>query len=761
MRKRWLDLLAMGIFGLLVASFFYPTLLKGKLPVPTDTLVGMYHPWRDLYAEEYPRGIPFKNFLITDPVRQQIPWRKVAIDQWKQGNLPGWNPYSFSGMPLAANIQAAAFYPLNLLFFWFDFASAWTVLIILQPLLAGIFLYWYLRNRQFTRLASLFGALVWSFSGFNLAWLTWGTMGQVALWLPLILLAIDKLLLPSGSGVPTVKLKVIWLAVLALGLIMQFLAGHSQISFYILTISTVYFIWHHRQTIGKYPSVAKKFHLWSLVAIALILILTSPQWLPILRFLPESSRLIATDNWKQPGWFIPWQNLVQFIAPDFFGNPATLNYWGIWNYAEFIGYLGITALLFAVCALRTNLLWTILLAVCLIFALPNPVSFLVYQLRLPGISAMQPTRLLVIIDFVLAVLAASGLNSWLKTKPKISRLGLGIFSLIFGLLWLLVLGRNYLSLNLELRSNLAISQRNLILPTVIFGVTVVIFLAAQFIKNKKLMMGLGVLLLAISSLDLFRFGWKFTPFTSGAYFFPQTRVINFLKQAQPKPFRVMSLDKRILPPNTGAYFGIETIEGYDPLYSSRYEKLLAALSRGQPDLNPPYGFNRILVTDNLDSPLLPLFNIRYILTLSEVKRPFLAPVFQEGETRVYEDLRFLPRAFWAEKVLSVKDEQAEITELFRINARTTAVSRDSFELIDTPLAPEETVNFTEYTDSNLILETRSAVPRMLVIVNPYDPGWKAQIDKQKTQIYRVNYLFQGILVPAGNHRIRLNYSIIP
>src|SRR3989304_3309109 len=90
-------------FFLVTGVFFWQFLFKGLLPIPTDTIVGLYHPYRDLYVKDYPNGIPFKNFLITDPVRQQYPWRKLAISAEKNFELPLWNPYNFSGTPLLAN----------------------------------------------------------------------------------------------------------------------------------------------------------------------------------------------------------------------------------------------------------------------------------------------------------------------------------------------------------------------------------------------------------------------------------------------------------------------------------------------------------------------------------------------------------------------------------------------------------------------------------------------------------------------------------
>src|SRR3990170_7845286 len=97
--------LPLSILLFTILFFFQPFLMQGKLPIPADTIVGLYHPYRDLYASEYPNGIPFKNFLITDPVRQIYPWKKLSIDIIRGLNLPLWNPYAASGMPLLSNFQ--------------------------------------------------------------------------------------------------------------------------------------------------------------------------------------------------------------------------------------------------------------------------------------------------------------------------------------------------------------------------------------------------------------------------------------------------------------------------------------------------------------------------------------------------------------------------------------------------------------------------------------------------------------------------------
>lgn len=694
----------LGIFLLTIAIFFYPTVFQGKLPVPSDALVGLYHPWRDDLSGEYPRGLPFKNFLITDPVRQQIPWRKIVMDSWREGKLPWWNPYSFSGMPLAANIQSGTFYPLNVLFFVLPFPIVWTALIMLQPILAGLFLFMYLRYLKLHEWASFLGALTWSLGGFSIAWLTWGTMVHAALWLPLALLAIEK-------RKPYVVI---------LSLVMSLLAGHIQIALYVYAIVILYSL--YRRT----------FFSWIPVWIGITLII-SLQLVPFIKLISQSGRLTEFDTWTKAGWFLPWQHLAQFIAPDFFGNPTTLNYTGVWNYGEFIGYIGIVSLIFAFFAfrLKETRFWLWVLVISLVFMLPNPIA------RLPILASLQPTRLMVLVNFSLAVLAAFGFDRFLKDRKK-PVLPIILLTILLVVSW----GIGF--------SN-PVSKRNLILPTAMF-----LFGSAFLYLPKKIS---PLAIIALIMFDLLRFGWKFTPFTDIKYFFPETATIEFL-QNQKKPFRVASADARILPPNSSAYFGIESIEGYDPIYLKTYEEFIAASERGKPDIAPPYGFNRIITPHNLDSPVFQLLNVRYMLSLEDLKQPYFKKIFQEGETRVYEDSRFLPRAYFVEGVVIEKNRQKILEKLFEKDFQPlkTAITEKPMSLLSTPLMLTEYVSIVAYGSDAIKLDVQAENSRFLIISNIFYPGWQAKIDGELVEIYRTNYLFQGVIVPSGRHTIYLSYD---
>lgn len=746
--KSFWDYVSVIVLTCIVAVFFYPTILQAKLPVPSDTLVGLYHPYRDKYTDEYPNGIPFKNFLITDPVRQQIPWRKAVIDSVSQFKLPKWDGWTFSGSPLLSNIQSGAFYPLNLLFFIFPFATAWTLLIISQPLLSGIFLYIFLRHKRLDYLPSLFGAVCFVFSGFSIAWLTWGTLLSTWLWTPLSLVAVDKVRQVSGRA------KLFWAAILICSVVFSFFAGHTQVFLYSLLVIALYVVSDSkkRQALIHDPTFA--------IIAGIMVLLTMPVWKNMLEWLPQTSRLMDSSAWKSEGFFIPVKHLIQFFSPDYFGNPATLNYWGTWNYGEMVGYIGIGGLTAAIIGIGSQtMFWLSLLVVALIFAVASPIAALPYQLHIPFISTLQPTRLLVIVDFCLSILGAYGL-AYTTDKTKGKRTITTLFSLtfIFAGLWISVFVPQLLGIS---RENMAVAKRNLVIPTLLFtGISLLLIAPSLFSKMKRVKYNIiPLVIILVVIMDLFRFGWKYTPFTPETYFFPTTKIISYLT-GQPKPFRIMTTDDRILPPNVNAYYGIESVGGYDPIHSLRYEEFIAAMERDKPDITPPFGFNRIISPKNILSPLSRLLNVRYVLSFDDITGAGYHQVMKEGKTILFEKSDRVPRAYLVENVHYERQKQNIINALYApsFNPTADAVVEYPVSVLNVPLTMAESVNLRSYKANEILLEAKTTQPRLLVVNNIDNAGWHAFVDKKSVPIYRTNYLFIGIVVPGGSHSVRLMYE---
>lgn len=633
--------------------FFWKIWTMGLLPMPLDTLVGLYHPFRDFYAQGNPNGVSYKNYILTDPVLQQYPWKWLAIQNWKNGKIPFENPYNFSGTPLFANPQAGALYPLNFLFFLGPFQAMWSIYIVIQPILAALFMYFFLRSlssggagsrearrqARLSSISSLFGGLVWAFSSFNLVWLEWGNIGHAGLWLPLALFSSNKLLSANNKK----DKKYWWHFVFQLSLIMSFLAGHPQITFYIFIATALY--WVIRFGISKRPVFFFTVHC------LLFTLIVSPQWVPALRFSLTSNRDIEQqDSLTREGFFIRPRQLVQLIAPDFFGNPATLNYRGDWNYAEQVLYIGMIPLVLGVLGglwkfsesgenrdLEKTRYFSIALVIgSLLFAVRNPIAQLPYRLHLPILSDFQPTRLSFLTTFGLSIFAAIGLEQIVTLSKNFERKVFKITGLIGIILFSLLIISSKFS-----QVDKLVSQRNLIFPTILLIGFVGGISGIRMIRDASLLGKGSTTLLAscfvllVSLVDLFHFGWKFTPFSPQQYLYPVTPAIHFLQEHMNPDDRYMTLDRRLLPPNANIMYGLKSIEGYDPLYSKEYATLISAMESGQA-IDQPQGFGRIIRPVNFRSPVAQQLHARYVLSLNEIIDPFLTEVFREGDTKIYE-----------------------------------------------------------------------------------------------------------------------------
>ncbi|MCR4323264.1 MAG: YfhO family protein, partial [Candidatus Azambacteria bacterium] len=50
---------------------------------------------------------------------------------------------------------------------------------------------------------------------------------------------------------------------------------------------------------------------------------------------------------------------------------------------------------------------------------------------------------------------------------------------------------------------------------------------------------------------------------------------------------------------------------------------------------------------------------------------------------------------------------------------------------------------------------------LLFMNQSYYPGWTAFVDGKTQEVFRANYLFQAVRVPAGTHEVRLRYTSPP
>lgn len=836
------DLAAILFFLALAVLFFAPVLLTNATLVPFDNLY-RFPPW-SAFAQQLGVAQPH-NSLLDDLILENFAWKSFINESIRGGEIPLWNPYILAGQPFLAAGQNATLYPLGIVFYILPLARAYTVFAILHYWLAACSMYFLARVLGLRAFAATISGIIYAFSGFMVVSIVFPMVISAATWLPAILACTELVLREvggqrtddEGRGTeddegrrederrPRVKDEsggqrygerlVLYALLTAVLIAVQFLAGHVEMSYYILLVLAFYAAW---RILGANISMRARKINWRglsrasavMIAIAaLSFALAAVQIIPLFELVRANFREGSVSYNDVAGWALPARQILTFLMPDFFGNPTHHVYfdiydrvwktapqgtifWGIKNYVEAGAYVGLLALVLAVVGawsskpeIRNSKSFFLTLAVLsLLFAFGTPLYAILF-FGLPGWNQLH-TAFRWIFPWTLSVafLAGAGAENLAPTLSLQWRgnLIVGALLTIAGIATLLVV-----ALSLGLRdvfvrfadafvnaSDLAkpvfetgqafwsYEARNVALCGLFVLLAGVVFLAARTdwrIRKIALWKPFAVLVLVA---DLFVAGIGFYPRADVklAEFVPP--ALQFLQEDK-SLYRIATLDlpgEKVLNANSAMPFGIQDVRGYDSIIAKQYVQYMQLLAPQDELL-----YNRIAAFYDykpLSSPLLNLLNVKYVLTKRTVPNANYELVY-DHEVKIYENKNVLARSFLVKQARTFEDRAELLRELPNADVTREVLLETSPSGASTPLLNQgegESVTFEKYTGSEVILRTKAIQAAYLVLTDTFFPGWIAQIDGQDTPIYRADGNFRAVVVPAGEHTVRFKYSPI-
>lgn len=728
--------------------FAGPYFLRNKVPFPSNYQVNNFAPW----STNSKFWGPVKNSAMPDIITQIYPWRHLAISIWMQGQIPLWNPYTFSGNPLLANYQSAALSPFNILFLVLPFVDGWSILVLLQPLLAGLFMYSFVRGLKISKTGSLISAISFMFCGFITTWMGYATLGYAILFLPLSLYCVEKYYETKRN---------VFLFLLSLTLPLSFFSGHFQISLYFLLTVVFYVVYKF--------FITKNIHntLYLILYTFFGLLLVMPQILPSIELYFKSFR----NSFSQTGG-IPMEYLPTLLAPDFFGNPVTRNNW-FGNYAEWNAYIGVLPLMLAIYSLlrikKPRILFFFILGLSsFILAISNPISAFIQNLHIPVLSTASINRIIVLFSFSFAVLAGLGLDQLLsdikKARKKIFPVWLSLFGFLFAILWFAIFQKLFIPLD-----RIVVSKQNLILPTILFlAASALVFFAVILRKIKHsgvLYVFLSLGFVIIIAFDMLRFAAKWMPFDPKNLVFPTFSTTEAFS-------KIVGFNRVFgnLGGEATMYYGLPSVEGYDALYSKRYGQFIGYI--GNEEFVESNWSVVLFPKNSKNTPkALNLLNIKYIvhkLTDDGVSWTFpywtypkeqFNLIYKDNYYKFYQNNNVLPHVFLVGEYRVVKDEKQILKTIFGdgFNPRNEIILEDDPKIIKTNGGVGD-AKIINYQANNIEISVDSKSNALLVLMDNYDKGWKASVDEKNTPILRANYTFRAIKMDEGEHIVRFWYD---
>jgi len=792
------------VFTGFAAALLAPALIGRRALFPRDARTAI--PWRyhaDASLRQALAREP-RNDLLTDKNVFDFPKLHLAYRLWREeGKAPLWNPCTFSGNPLLATAMPSPFYPPNLLFRIDPYRSfAWAALIHL--VLSAFLLYLYVRALGLSFGAALVAGTTFAFGGWSLAHLNLPSALYAATWVPLMLLATEKLAHRIGAA---------WIATLAGATGLAFLAGFPPVAFLAVYLTAAYALFRLRPACRE-GGLRRGFVFPVAVGSAMVLGVSLVAWqlLPTRDLARRSGRARQDSEQLARGALRP-AGLLGAVLPDFFGNPVDqgtgpgrrgrtdalaprklgldgLPHGSTNNYLENAHYLGLVSLVLALLALGGRprapcRFWSAVGAVALLAAMAMPPTAWLLA-HAPGLAVGNVKRFLFVFTLAGAVLAAIGFERLAGSRR--SRRGvhdptLWLAGIAVAAVGVLLAIPSLLEAALATLSGLAHPEA---LPVsgperaewlantrwclaragaILVPGVALLYLARRRIAPRTV--AAAVLLLAF--FDLAWFGRRFNPMHRVDQL-AATPGIAFLTRPERPPFRIARFGERavahlILPPDLGMVYGLHDVQGWDVLFPARYQRFMNLIEPGVARWHHLVG--PFLAPQSLQSPLLDLLGARYVLTHKDWGRepaPGYRPVYPLGPDGsllperiareglvIYENLQALPRAFVPDEVVWVRDEAAAFEAL-----ATPGFAPARTAILEGPPGPTPRparrepvrVEIVDYRSRHVEIRVGPGPPAVLVLADAYDPGWVARLGNEALAVLKADAVFRAVALPA-------------
>jgi hypothetical protein len=196
---------------------------------------------------------------------------------------------------------------------------------------------------------------------------------------------------------------------------------------------------------------------------------------------------------------------------------------------------------------------------------------------------------------------------------------------------------------------------------------------------------------------------------------------------------------------------------------ARYDQLITAMNGVEQNYH-----HADVLPGSLDSPILDLLNVRYIILPRIIPQDQVAPwfdrplnvVYADNQVQVLDNPSALPRAWLVHSARQVEPgEAAPMLAAAQVDPRQVALLEESPPGLDPEDDPgQDQVSFLESNPDQVRLSVSSPINALLVTSEVYYPAWRAYIDGQQTPVLVADAALRSVKVPAGVHLVEFRYE---
>ncbi len=379
----------------------------------------------------------FLGGTVSDQYSAGYAFRLFGAEMFKStGHIPLWNPYLFGGMPFVGAMHGDIFYPTAWLRWIMPVGTAMGLGFAIHLVLAGVFMYVFLRALRVSWAGAFVGGLAYELTGILASLVHPGHDGKlfVSALTPLLFFALLR-------AVRDGRMWAYGLVSLTVGLCL--LSPHPQMSYYAFFaagIWTLYLLFGDPE--GSRGAGRPVRMACAAGAVLLGVAIAAIQLLPFLHYMPYSARAAAMTPeaaWQYAtGYALPIEELVTTVLPQFNGIGEL--YWGQNFFKLHTEYLGALVVILAIFGIadrnRRRTVWALggiaVFFLLIAFGAHSPFYRIWYEV-MPGMKKVRaPGMAFFLVAMPVAVFAAFGADRLIRREVRPSRvlMAAGAFALL-------------------------------------------------------------------------------------------------------------------------------------------------------------------------------------------------------------------------------------------------------------------------------------------------------------------------------------------
>ncbi len=465
-------------------------------------------------------------------------------------------------------------------------------------------------------------------------------------------------------------------------------------------------------------------------------------------------------------WSLHPEEIFALVIPEFggFDLDEKYRYWGRNAFKGNSEYVGIVPLFFALLTLghiRKNSHVAFLFALFVLSVLYSlgphtPLHKLFYHL-VPGVKVLRvPGMIAFVFSFALCILSAYGLHRLLtgnmeaETLRKLKVVG-GLSAAILMLfavapsvllsIWRSVFWTDMPAVRVQTaQASLSLLGQGALLAALFVGILTVS--TTMLLQGKLRPLSFVVILVSMIVLDTWRIDKLFLTYVNPNRVPPKEKVnpnaVAFLKQDN-SLFRVLSIP----PERESPLPGIDMVYGFNDFAIKRYNQIINSEDLGR-------------------VPILNLLNAKYVVSENPINAPWLQEVAVRDNLHIFQNAFALPWFYLSPNfdVITNEDRILEKLRDVELNPAQTALLEENPGIApDAQASNTGSVEQLAYDARQGYIELKTQAPgtRILVVSQNYHPNWHVFVNGQEKLLLRANYLWQGVALESGEHKVELRY----